>query len=76
MTADDVRQLIRSTCAIAGSQSAWAKTIGISPAFLSDVLGGGREPSPAILEPLGLERVTMYQPVKVNYAPRKRRKRK
>ncbi len=64
MTADDVRNLIRKACRMAGSQKAWAEAIGISSAFLSDVLGGGREPSPAILKPLGLERVVIYRKVK------------
>lgn len=62
MTADDVRKLIRKKAA--GNQKAWAVENGISPAYLSDMLLGRREPSPAILRPLGLEKVVLYRKIK------------
>lgn len=61
MTPDSVRALIRRACREAGSQKAWAKRHGVNEAFLSQVLRGEREPSPAILEPFGLERVVIYR---------------
>lgn len=43
------------------SQAAWAKKHGLSPAYVSDVINGRREPGKAILEALGLERVVSYR---------------
>ena len=40
-----------------GSQKALAQKLGVSEAYLSDVLGG-RPPGRKLLDPLGLERVT------------------
>lgn len=57
MTADDVRGILKAACEGAGSNRAWAKANDVSPAYVSDVLLGRREPGPAILEPLGLEAV-------------------
>jgi hypothetical protein len=54
MTADDVRALLRAR--INGSQASWAKANGVSPAYVSDVLSGRREPGDAILKALGLVR--------------------
>jgi len=64
MTAEDVRNLIRQECAAAGSARAWAVKIGISGAYVSDVLAGKREPGDSILAPLGLERIVTYQKTK------------
>lgn len=61
MTPDSMRALIRRACREAGSQKAWAKQHNINEAFLSQVLRGEREPSPAILDPLGMERVVVYR---------------
>jgi hypothetical protein len=54
---------LRAECAKAGSQKAWAEAHGISPAYLSDVMTGRREPSDSILGPLGLKRVVSYEPL-------------
>lgn len=43
------------------SQAAWAKKHGLSPAYVSDVINGRRDPGKAILEALGLERVVTYR---------------
>ena len=59
MTADDVRAKLRAN--IDGSQASSAKAHGVSPAYLSDVLNGRREPGEAILSALGLTRVAVYQ---------------
>ena len=39
----------------AGSMRKLATEIGVSAAYISDILAGNREPGPAVLEPLGLE---------------------
>ena len=51
---------IRAACRAAGSQSAWAASIGVSPQYLSDVLNCRRDPGGAILRALGLRRVVTY----------------
>lgn len=55
-----VREIIRSKAK--PTQAAWAKANGISPAYVSDVIAGRREPGQKILDALGLERVTTYRP--------------
>ena len=45
------------------TQAAWAKAQGISPAYVSDVLNGRREPGPKILEAVGFHKVTAYRPI-------------
>lgn len=46
---------------VKGNQSAWAKANKISPAYVSDVIAGRREPGKKILSALGLERVVSYR---------------
>jgi DNA-binding transcriptional regulator YdaS (Cro superfamily) len=48
--------------AVGHSQAAWARKHGVSPAYVSDVINGRREPGPAILDALGIERVVTYRP--------------
>ena len=43
-----------------GSQRALAEQLGVSPAYLNDVLQGNRKPGKAILEALKLEAKTKY----------------
>lgn len=59
-TLAEVFGAIRKACRAAGSQSAWAASIGISPQYLSDVINCRREPGKAILSALGLRRVVAY----------------
>ena len=66
MMLDQVRALLRRECDKAGNQAAWAKAHGVSPAYVSDVLVGRREPGDAILRALGLERVVTYRRTKPN----------
>ena len=40
----------------------YAAELGISPAYLSDIYAGKREPGPAILDRLGLVLVPKYEP--------------
>lgn len=44
-----------------GSQLDFARKHGLSPSFVSDVLTGRRDPSKAILDAVGLERVVTYR---------------
>ena len=57
---DKVRNILRASCRAAGSQAKWARRHGISQTYVTDVLNGRREPGPAMLEVLHLERVLMY----------------
>ena len=43
-----------------GSQAKLAKKLGVSSAYLSDVLKANRDPGPSILVPLGFESRTVY----------------
>jgi len=61
MDADGVRDLMREQIAHHGSMKAWAKRIGTSLTWVRDVLECGKEPSAAILRPLGLRRVVTYE---------------
>lgn len=61
MTTHDVREIIKDLCAAAGGQHAWAKAMGISQAYVNQVIQGNREPGPAILDAVGLERVVSYR---------------
>lgn len=64
MTYGELMHLIRRGVAKAGSQVAYAQKLGVAPAYLNDVLHGRRDPSDAILRPLGLQRkVTEYEPI-------------
>lgn len=45
----------------AGSAKAWATQAGVSEAYVSDVRLGRRDPGPAVLDALGLERVVQYR---------------
>lgn len=56
-----VREMLRAACAKEGSQKAWARKHGVSPAYVGDVLSGRREPGEAICEPLKLERLVLYR---------------
>jgi transcriptional regulator with XRE-family HTH domain len=47
------------------SQAQVAADIGVSPSYLSDVLGGRRAPGPKVLDALGLVRSTVYRPAAV-----------
>ena len=56
----DIYGAIRRACRDAGSQQAWAMSIGISPQYLNDILMGRKEPTDRVLAPLGLKRVTVF----------------
>ena len=62
MTADEVREILRQKLGD-GTQVDLARTLGISPAYLSDILSGARDPGDRVLDALGLRRAVEYQPV-------------
>lgn len=64
MLLDQVLALLRRRCEEAGGQAAWAKANRVSPAYVSDVLNGRREPGWSILRPLGIERAVTYRKVR------------
>jgi len=59
----DVIEILRDdiTASIDG-QAAWARTHGVSPAYVNDVLNGRRDPGPKILAAIGFEKVVTYRP--------------
>lgn len=68
LTAEQVRDMLHAMVRELGNprnghggQKPLAEHLGVSESFLSDVLNGRREPTEAILQPLGLERVVTYR---------------
>lgn len=59
LTLEDTLAKLRS--AVGDNQGAWAVSKGVSPSYVSDVLLRRREPGKAILDALGLERITLYR---------------
>jgi len=53
---------LRRRAKMAGSQAKVAKALGVTPAAITQALRGDREPGPALLRTLGLERVVLYRP--------------
>lgn len=58
MTDKQIRTRLKSLAGIEGSQVALAGKMKVAPSYLSDVINGRRDAGPAILEYLGLTRVT------------------
>ena len=56
----DVYSRLLAACKKAGSQKKWCELNDVSPAYLSDVLNGRRDPGPSIYQRLGLVRVVRY----------------
>ena len=61
LTATQVRAELREKAEYEGSQRKLAKLIGVSAAFLNDILLGKREPSGKPVAFLGLERHVDYR---------------
>jgi transcriptional regulator with XRE-family HTH domain len=60
MTRDELVKLLQRRVQSAGTQAALAKELGITAAYLGDVLNGKREPGPTLLNALGFRRVITY----------------
>lgn len=62
LTKDELIQVLSDACFAAGGASHWAKSVGISKQYVSDVLKGRTLPGDAICRALGYERVpTTYR---------------
>ena len=61
---DVIMQLKAKKASSGQSLRAFASSANCSPALMSKVLNGEREPGPKILDELGLEKVVTYQPKK------------
>jgi len=61
MELDQLLDLLRSECAKAGGQAAWAAKNALSPPYVSDVLNRRREPGASILKALGVAKVVAYR---------------
>jgi hypothetical protein len=61
MTHDQFCELLRRLCAREGGQAAWAKKHGLSPAFVSDVIGKRRPPSSKICAAAGVSKEIVYR---------------
>ena len=59
----DLSGLLRKACAAHGSAEAFARSLGVSPQYLSAVANGRRQPSATILAALNVRRVIRYQNV-------------
>lgn len=59
-TSAEVAKRLKQESAVIGSQLELAKKIGISPAYLSEIIRGNREPFGKVLKYLKLKRVTGY----------------
>ena len=57
LDAEAVRRMLVAVIGAVGTQSAFADRHGISAAYVSEVVRGTRDPGPAVLDALGLERV-------------------
>lgn len=57
----ELLELLRREAEKGGSQKALAARLGITAQYLSDVLNGRREPGEAVLKPLGLRKVIVYE---------------
>jgi transcriptional regulator with XRE-family HTH domain len=61
MTPSEFVAYLRSQVQQCGEQKKYAALLGISPAYLNDVLNGSREPGRKILDGAGFERVVSYK---------------
>jgi len=61
MDREKLNAYLRKACDKAGSQAAWAKATGLSPAYVSDVIAGRREPGAKLLDALSVERIVTYR---------------
>lgn len=57
---EDVRNQLKKAAKAATCQSALAAAGGYSRTMLNDVIAGRKAPPPAILETMGLVKVTLY----------------
>ena len=64
MKAESVRRLLRAECKLHGDETIFARKAGVSPALVSAILRGKREPRGRVLQALNLELIVSYRPKK------------
>ena len=62
LTPNDIRSRLELACEKAGGQRALARKAAVSVTYINEVLNGRVAAGRAILEMLGLERVTIVRP--------------
>lgn len=65
ITVDEVRRRLQQQVELYGSQTAAAQHLGVSLAYLNDVIRGKREPGEKLLTPIGIQKVVIYQEMQV-----------
>ena len=60
LTLAEVYRRLDGACQAAGSQSAFAAQVGVTPQFVSAVLRGHKAPSSGLLATLGLRQVVRF----------------
>jgi len=58
---DRVVDRITKYAEVFASRAQAAKSLGISPQYLSDIITGRRRPGPSVLRALGIRRVDRYE---------------
>jgi hypothetical protein len=61
----DLIAVLRSACAHAGGQRAWARSKGFSEQIVCDVLRGRRDVSEAMANALGFVREVRFRPLSI-----------
>lgn len=61
MNIDEFIEYLKSRVAEHGTQRKYAESLGVSEAYLSDILNGRREPGKRLLDAVGFERVVLYR---------------
>lgn len=64
-SADDLVAILRSACAAAGGQHAWARAHGFSPQYVCDVLKRRRDVSEAMANALGFLKQVRFMPLTI-----------
>lgn len=61
MSEEDVRQMVRDRCTQRGGAARLARQAGVTPARVSQFLGGSSGPGIPILKALGLRKTIAYE---------------
>lgn len=61
MDIKEILSTLRAACDLAGSQTAWARANGFSPAYICETLAGKKQVSERLAAALGVERVVVYR---------------
>ena len=67
ITLEEVRDDLRFMANDMSTHAALAKKIGISPAYLCDILEGRRNPGPKVLRFMKLKKIVGYTPCSANH---------